>query len=206
MNSLNLDDDDDGDVGRGRVSTFTASLAPSPRKVNQAVVDILRENSSCVDCGDSDSPDWCCLKFGVVFCSECCGVHRSLGTHISICRSLTLDALSDSELAMITRQGNKAMNAILEPNLENQAGWKKLAQDATREERSTYIKSKYEFLGFISDNKMSDEEKNASLEDAIEIKGLTKVHELMIHGAKPPLSATSDEQIMSLLSYYSPKT
>ena len=87
VSSLALDDDD---TTRDRKSIFSASLSPNSLSgkssaLREEVVEIMRGNRNCVDCG-KDSPDWCCLKFGVVFCSECCGVHRSLGTHISICR------------------------------------------------------------------------------------------------------------------------
>src|SRR5271163_4973829 len=36
-------------------------------------------------------PDWASINLGILVCKECSGVHRSLGTHISKVRSLTLD-------------------------------------------------------------------------------------------------------------------
>ena len=54
---------------------------------------LLEKNSVCADCS-ATSPDWVSLNLGAIVCLNCSGVHRSLGTHISKVRSLTLDQLS----------------------------------------------------------------------------------------------------------------
>ncbi|KAI9502019.1 hypothetical protein BX070DRAFT_175925, partial [Coemansia spiralis] len=46
-------------------------------------------NKVCADCG-ATAPDWCSLNLACLLCIECSGIHRSLGTHISKVRSLTL--------------------------------------------------------------------------------------------------------------------
>ena len=51
---------------------------------------IVGRNGFCADCSRAN-PEWVSVNIGVVVCTECCGVHRGLGTHISKMRSLTLD-------------------------------------------------------------------------------------------------------------------
>ena len=53
------------------------------------------------------------------------GVHRSLGAHITKIRSLTLDCLEPSVLAMLQKLGNEEINRIYEPDLNVMAGWSK---------------------------------------------------------------------------------
>ncbi len=45
-------------------------------------------------------PEWASINLGILICLECSGVHRSLGTHISKVRSLTLDKW-DPELLIV---------------------------------------------------------------------------------------------------------
>jgi hypothetical protein len=52
--------------------------------------DLRRMNNTCADCG-IDGPEWASVNNGIMVCIECCGVHRSLGTHVSKARSLRLD-------------------------------------------------------------------------------------------------------------------
>lgn len=45
------------------------------------------------------------------------GIHRSLGTHVSKVRSLGLDALDETDLAVLRKVGNARSNAIWEHSL-----------------------------------------------------------------------------------------
>ncbi|KAH8920874.1 Arf GTPase activating protein, partial [Atractiella rhizophila] len=47
-------------------------------------------NDSCADCGASN-PRWASWDLGIFLCVKCAQCHRSLGTHISKVKSLTLD-------------------------------------------------------------------------------------------------------------------
>ena len=47
-------------------------------------------NRKCADCG-TKNPNWASINLGIMLCMECCGIHRSLGVHISKVKSVTLD-------------------------------------------------------------------------------------------------------------------
>ncbi|POO00981.1 Arf GTPase activating protein [Trema orientale] len=108
---------------------------------------VQKDNRFCADCGAPD-PKWASANIGVFICLKCCGVHRSLGTHISKVLSVTLDEWSDDEIdAMVEVGGNSSANSIYEAFIPE--GFKKPGPDASHEERSKYIRSKYELQEFL---------------------------------------------------------
>jgi hypothetical protein len=66
------------------------------------------ENDKCMDCGRKD-PDWVSIDFGLFICLQCCGLHRSWGTHITRVKSLKLDSWKGLtvEQKYLTEGGNK---------------------------------------------------------------------------------------------------
>ncbi|KAI7575858.1 centaurin-beta-2, partial [Hortaea werneckii] len=67
------------------------SAEPEPSALLQRIRQADEGNKVCADCGSNSKVDWCSINLGVLLCIECSGIHRSLGTHISKVRSLTLD-------------------------------------------------------------------------------------------------------------------
>lgn len=63
---------------------------------------------------DDLDPTWASINLGITLCIECSGVHRSLGTHMSKVRSLTLDDLEPEVSALMSELGNDTVNAIFE--------------------------------------------------------------------------------------------
>lgn len=57
---------------------------------------------SCDDCG-APNAQWVSINLAVLLCPDCAGCHRSLGTHVSKVRSLTLDRLEGGTLRMLAR-------------------------------------------------------------------------------------------------------
>ncbi|KAI8997151.1 hypothetical protein BDB01DRAFT_845831 [Pilobolus umbonatus] len=92
-------------------------FSPFPdSEMNYRLLSLLREDPSnlfCADCGSKD-PNWCSLNLGILLCIECSGIHRSLGTHISKIRSLTLDSTSYTLdiIELLRSIGNARSNAI----------------------------------------------------------------------------------------------
>ena len=103
----------------------------------------------CADCANR-MPEWLSLNLGVMVCIECSGIHRSLGTHISKVRSITLDKSSASVKSLfLALGGNDTVNKVVwEHELERQTGWTRPRGDDSRDVKTAYIKSKYKWRGF----------------------------------------------------------
>uniref|UniRef100_A0A8C6SFR9 ArfGAP with GTPase domain, ankyrin repeat and PH domain 2 n=1 Tax=Neogobius melanostomus TaxID=47308 RepID=A0A8C6SFR9_9GOBI len=103
-------------------------------------------NSFCVDC-DAPNPTWASLNLGALLCIECSGIHRNLGTHVSRVRSLDLDDLPRELTLVLSAIGNHLVNSIWEAHTH---GHRKPTPDATREERESWIRAKYEQKLFVA--------------------------------------------------------
>lgn len=86
------------------------------RNHNEELAQIMTSdpaNSVCADCSAKLGSDaWASTNLGIFLCIRCCGVHRSLGVHVSQCRSVDLDMWSKDQVLMM--RGNAASNAELE--------------------------------------------------------------------------------------------
>jgi ADP-ribosylation factor GTPase-activating protein 1 len=71
----------------------------------------LAGNHMCVDCGASD-PTWGSPDYGVLFCNECSGQHRGLGTHITYVRSVELDKWDKKQIKLMRAGGNDQCNGF----------------------------------------------------------------------------------------------
>ncbi|KAK7399710.1 hypothetical protein VNO78_10899 [Psophocarpus tetragonolobus] len=108
---------------------------------------IQKDNRFCADCNAPD-PKWASANIGVFVCLKCCGVHRSLGSHISKVLSVTLDEWSSDDIdAMIEVGGNSSANSIYESYIPE--GYTKPGPDANHEQRAKFIRLKYERQEFL---------------------------------------------------------
>ncbi|KAL0484675.1 membrane-associated protein [Acrasis kona] len=73
------------------------------------------DNKECADC-NAKGPSWASINHGVFLCIRCAGIHRSLGTHISKVRSVTLDVWTDEQVNNM-RAGNRVANEMYEAKL-----------------------------------------------------------------------------------------
>jgi hypothetical protein len=87
--------------------TMEQSTAPAAATIPTTISHLLSVpgNSCCMDCSRR-GPDWLSLQFGLLICLECAGKHRSLGVHITLVRSLRLDAVPPEQLEYLVRGGN----------------------------------------------------------------------------------------------------
>ncbi|KAH8731514.1 ARF GTPase-like protein activator [Phaeosphaeriaceae sp. PMI808] len=106
-------------------------------------------NKVCADCGSEIKVDWVSINLGIIICIECSGIHRSLGTHISKVRSLTLDVTSFTPdiVEILLKIGNRTSNLTWEARLEQAT---KPGPMSTREQRLHFITSKYADRAYVS--------------------------------------------------------
>lgn len=113
--------------------------------------ELLREegNETCVDCR-SGQATWASVNLGILVCIDCSGVHRSLGTHISVVKSVTLDSWRPEWIAQVQKIGNNRANAFFERHVPPKYAPLYARRGASRAERERYIKLKYVRRRFCS--------------------------------------------------------
>ncbi|KAI0021476.1 centaurin beta [Xylariomycetidae sp. FL0641] len=124
------------------------SYDDSPDKLLQTLRDNDQGNCWCADCGGGSKVEWVSINLAIILCIECSGIHRSLGTHISKVRSLTLDITSFTPdiIELLLLVGNRVSNMIWEARLDPTL---KPSPQATREQRLRFITAKYVDRAFV---------------------------------------------------------
>lgn len=92
-----------------KAATEPALSVPTPRSLLE---EFLREegNNVCADCAEPN-PGWASVNLGVVICTQCAGVHRSLGVEKSFVLSLSLDQWTHEQVdALLLKGGNASIN------------------------------------------------------------------------------------------------
>lgn len=120
----------------------SGSLEESPDKLLQTLREADQGNYWCADCGSGVKTEWVSINLAIILCIECSGIHRSLGTHISKVRSLTLDinSFTPDIVELLLLVGNRVANMVWEARLDQAI---KPSAQATREQRLKFITAKY---------------------------------------------------------------
>lgn len=118
-------------------------------EVLQKVREVDQGNRFCADCNSESKVEWVSINLGIVLCIECSGIHRSLGTHISKVRSLTLDnsAFTPDIIDVLLLVGNRISNMTWEARLDRNT---KLSPNSNREQRLQFIQAKYDQRAFVA--------------------------------------------------------
>ena len=106
-------------IEQGLADLLPASDSSNDAQFTHRLSKIRAANKTCADCGKPD-PEWASINLGIMFCVECSGTHRNLGTDISEVRSLRLDkdCWTDSCVAYMLSIGNERSNAEFEARLD----------------------------------------------------------------------------------------
>ncbi|KAH8369853.1 hypothetical protein KR093_001121 [Drosophila rubida] len=126
----------------------------------------------CGDCGATD-PSWASINRGILLCADCCSVHRSLGRHISIVKSLRQGNWEPSVLNFVNSLNAHGANSVWEHHLldggSNSSGgkhvprWRKpTPKDALHPTKSDFIKAKHVNLNFVLKPSLQDEDDTSS--------------------------------------------
>lgn len=131
-----------GSIEERPLATRSRSADDKSAKLLQMMRDADAGNRCCADCNSESKVEWVSINLGIIVCIECSGIHRSLGTHISKVRSLTLDTVSFTQdlTELLLRVGNRISNMIFEANLDQTT---KPPPQATRDQRHRFITAKY---------------------------------------------------------------
>ncbi|KAL9605109.1 MAG: hypothetical protein Q9219_000043 [cf. Caloplaca sp. 3 TL-2023] len=131
------------------IRTDSNSFEENPSKLLQLVRDADQGNAWCADCGSNARTEWVSINLAIVLCIECSGIHRSLGTHISKVRSLTLDTTSFTTdiVELLLLVGNRVSNMVWEAKLDQST---KPMPQATRDQRLRFITSKYVDRAYVT--------------------------------------------------------
>ncbi|XP_053499120.1 arf-GAP with GTPase, ANK repeat and PH domain-containing protein 2 isoform X4 [Ictalurus furcatus] len=151
-------------------------------------------NDLCVDC-DAPHPTWASLNLGALICIECSGIHRNLGTHLSRVRSLDLDDWPSELTKVLMAIGNPMANSIWEKCTQ---GRQKPTPEATREQRESWIRAKYEQKVFVAPLPTQDESPgevtSSQLLSAVTNKDLPRLLLLLAHSTKEQLNVPLQSQ------------
>ncbi|CAH1112515.1 unnamed protein product [Psylliodes chrysocephalus] len=147
----------------------------------------------CGDCGALDAT-WASVNKGILLCTQCCSIHRSLGRHISHVKSLLKSTWHPNQLNMVCTLNNNGANNIWEHALlENGAKLMKKKPNAKDpiSVKHEYIKQKhlqcaYAFRENYEDGLMSVEnELGKQLHASVRTPNLETSFRLLALGADP---------------------
>ncbi|XP_056241554.1 arf-GAP with GTPase, ANK repeat and PH domain-containing protein 2 isoform X3 [Seriola aureovittata] len=172
--------------GRNKARRSSQSEAVALQAIRNA-----KGNGLCVDC-EAPNPTWASLNLGALICIECSGIHRNLGTHLSRVRSLDLDDWPGELTQVLAAIGNHMANSIWESCTQ---GRTKPTPNATREERESWIRAKYEQRAFVaplrpaSGTQLPEDTMPVWLLSAVTERDLPKLLLLLAHSTKELINA-----------------
>jgi stromal membrane-associated protein len=104
-------------------------------------------SAECADCGAEDAT-WASVNNGVLICSQCAGVHRSLGVEHSFVQSTTMDEWSPEKVKEFVSEGSQHVNeTFLEFSVPG--SYRKPNPHSSRTLRERFITAKYKHRLFI---------------------------------------------------------
>lgn len=93
-------------------------LVKMSEKNRASILELMKQpgNNTCADCG-APNPEWASASKGLFICISCSGIHRNLGAHVSVVKSLRLDTWTVEKLKFMEEHGNIKGNDIWAKNV-----------------------------------------------------------------------------------------
>lgn len=156
-------------------------------------------------------PPWASINRGILLCSECCSVHRSLGRHISQIKSLRQGTWSPSVLNFVNSLNAHGANSVWEHCLldttsgsssgsitssssnKQQIKRKPNPKDPLHPNKSDFIKAKHVNLAFVLKPSLQNDDDSNNLEielskqlhASVRTSNLETSLRLIVQGADP---------------------
>lgn len=177
-------------------------------KSHDSLIDLVKRqhesNLRCCDCGSSETVEWISISLLCILCIQCSGVHRSMGSHISKVRSLTLDNFTSPEILHLLQ--NNVSNANVNSIYESKGTIvRKIHPNSPDNERSQYIIDKYQAKKMVDDG---GQDGRTSLRSLIKAIHLNSVYFLQKAIAQSKLSVRDvvkeqarDQEIPTIFQY-----
>jgi len=147
---------------------------------------IVESCRTCVDC-DNPQLEWASINLGTFLCSQCAGVHRSLGTHISKVRSLYLDNTIWTDDQITQMKNNEEFNQEWEYHVLPK--YIKPRAHSPRNLREQYIKTKYQYIIVKQDANNNNNDNHNNINEFKIWSPFSKEH----NENNPPLPPVYDE-------------
>ncbi|XP_043520855.1 ARF GTPase-activating protein GIT1 [Frieseomelitta varia] len=147
----------------------------------------------CAECGALE-PGWASLNRAILLCDDCCGIHRSLGRHISQIKSLHKSTWHTNLLNMVYTLSDNGANSIwehslLDPSNSKISRRKPQAKDPLHPIKADFIKAKHQHLTFIlrpsKEECCNEEELSKQLHSSVRTSNLETSLRLLAQGANP---------------------
>ncbi|XP_012060541.1 PREDICTED: ARF GTPase-activating protein GIT2 [Atta cephalotes] len=147
----------------------------------------------CADCGTLE-PGWASINRAILLCDDCCGIHRSLGRHVSHIKSLHKSVWNAYLLNMVHTLSDNGANSIWEHSLLDPSNSKinrrkPQPKDPLHPVKADFIKAKHQHLAFIlrpsKEECCTEEELDRQLHSSVRTSNLETSLRLLAQGANP---------------------
>lgn len=141
-------------------------------------------------------PSWASINRGILLCSECCSVHRSLGRHISQIKSLRQGKWTPSVLNLVNALTALGANSVWEHSLQDVDKYPKnsrrkpQAKDPVHPNKADFIRAKHVNCNFVLkpqdvEHSNLESELNKQLHASVRAPNLETSLRLLSQGADP---------------------
>ncbi|XP_067128459.1 arf-GAP with dual PH domain-containing protein 1-like [Centruroides vittatus] len=103
-------------------------------------------NEVCSDCKRKD-PEWASYNIGIFLCTQCAGIHRNLGSHVSKVKSLRLDNWDLDQVKFMEEMGNK--KAAQKYEIYVPICYRRPSPDDVQVLKEQWVRAKYQREEFI---------------------------------------------------------